>query len=200
MIDNIDLIRRILEIQQEKCIMQRLGVRQRAEDTAISIIEENIGCLEYRDIKNIFELIDNDFWDGSFRTDRFGLAFNAPNLEHGILKAPIDLLNESFLQIYWNENLDVADKYTDGIHGAGDCFVSCLLYLKDRNRYKPFFPKLETGLQKVIKYAKGSGSFRNRYLVYNKKANELSRLCKLENQELDIILTVLDNDQSLPVL
>jgi len=200
LIESSELIKEILTIQDDHCTHQRVMVRKRAEDTAISIIEEKIGDLEYYDIKNVFKQLDFDFSNGRFKRNRFGQAFSPPNLENGILQSPLELLNDCFLQIYWNENLAKADEFIESISGAGDCLISCILYLKNRDKYKPYFKKLETGLRKVIKYSKGIGSFKERYLVYNKHAEELARLCKLENQELDIILTVLDYDQDLLVL
>ena len=196
----LDIIQAGLTDYREAYKQQKELVRKRAEDTAISIIEENIDELTIRDIKNIFEQIDYDFWNGSFRRDRFGQAFSSPNLENGILQSPIEMLNDCFLQIYWNENLDKADEFIDNISGASDCFISCILYLKNRDKYKPYFKKLEDGLRKVIKYSKGIGTFKERFLVYNTHVEELSRLCKLENQEVDIILTVLEYNQELPIL
>ena len=74
-----------------------------------------------------------------------------------------------------------ADELVEKLDGVGQRFISCLPYLKDRNRYNVMSPRLIEGIEIVFEIGiPRSGLFRERYKVYNELANTLRQKCRLK--------------------
>jgi len=182
----------------ELCSPIRIRKRREWEDEAITIIEGSLGRLDKDAIREIIELLDSDVQDEKITKRRFGPMFTGNNKKR-ILKNPIDLLNELFIRIYQEEDIDAADELIEKLDGVGQGFVSCLLYLKNRDRYNVMSPRLIEGIEIIFKTdIPRSGSFRERYEVFNELANTLRQKCGLEPQEVDLVLWAIAKGRGRP--
>ena len=187
MVISTDMLYRVMKVRREKSSAERVRERKRYEDAAIAIIDENFGKLKEWHIEKILDFLNMDIQDGTFRRDRFMPLFSEPNRRR-LLRNPLDLLNELFIEIYWKENLDAADDLMARLDGVGEGLVSCLLYLKDRDRYNIMLDATVRGIELVFGESIGGKTFREKYEKFNELANKLKRLCKLEPQEMDLVL------------
>lgn len=189
-LDESDLIK-INEIRKKFCSPERIILRRQAEDLAIAIVDSTIpGCLELDDIENVLRLMNYDYWGKKVHYSRFDQTFLGQNMNL-ILSNNIDSLNKSFMEIYWKENLTVADKLRKQIAGAKFGFMTTLLYLKNREKYNIFLNKLEEGILTLYPHKKFSDNFYKKYIEYNDLVNELKGQLKIASQEIDIILASL---------
>jgi len=191
-LDENDLIK-IIEIRKEFCSPERIFLRRQAEDLAIAIVDSTIpGYLELEDIENVLRLMNYDYWGKKVHYSRFDQTFLGHNMNL-ILSNNIDSLNKSFMEIYWKENLTIADKLIKQIVGAKFGFITTLLYLKNREKYNIFLYKLEEGILTLYPHKKFPNNFYEKYIEYNDLVNELKGQLKLASQEIDIILASLAN-------
>jgi hypothetical protein len=89
----------------------------------------------------------------------------------------------------------MADSLTYNLFGIYHGFVSCLLYLKDSDKFNVFIPATTNGVKEAfppetqaLRYA---GTFKKNFLIFNDLTNKLKRECRLKPQEVDIVLTCL---------
>lgn len=192
---SIDVLRKVKEIQADSMRVSPLRVeeREKYEDTAIAIIELNFGNLTKRQIRKFMQYLDMDFSRGEPTAGRFGLLLRG-DTRNRILRNDLEKLNELFLEIYWNENLEEANRLVSELDGISDGFVSCLLYLKNRDKYNVFIPATAEGIKIAFPNTSFVGSFKKRFSEFNKLANALKQKCNLESQQMDIILTVLGEE------
>ncbi len=179
----------VKNIQKEYISSERIKKRKEYEDRAIDIINKNKGRLKKGHIKEIINFLDSDFWDGQRINKRFGLLLWGRN-QKLILEDDEKTINLMFSQIYDRELLDEVEVFTSKLKGVGYGFISCLLYLKNRERYNIFLNATIEGVETAFpEKSDFFGPFKNRYLRFNKLANELRDECNLKPQEMDIILT-----------
>ena len=183
-----EALKRIMRVRKKYSSLERIRERRRYEDAAIAIIDGCFDKLTREDVKRIIDFLNRDFRGGRSLQDRFlgGFGRDIPDNSE-------DDLNELFIEIYWKENLDAADSLMSRLSGVSDGFISCLLYLKDRNRYNIMMPGLIDGMEHIfgrdaVRPIRRGRTFKERYEAFNKLAHELRRICKLEPQEVDIIL------------
>lgn len=190
--DMIDIVTKIRIDAHAKG--ERVRIRKFFEDIVISIIQDNLRNLTEFELEWIMNLIDFDYFKsvtipkGNPQSRRFGSLFAESN-KRKILNNDMDDINECILEIYCRENIDRADEFIRNINGIGEGFVSLLLYLKDRSKYNVMLDQTVKGIEKIFNTRIPSGSFKRRYEVYNKLANELRRCLSLEPQEVDLILS-----------
>lgn len=189
---SIDVLWKVKEIQADWIIAnpQRVLQREKFEDTAMAIIELNFGALTKRQISKFMRYLDMDFYKEEPISGRFGLLFRG-DTRNRIMSNDLEKLNELFLEIYWNENLDEAERLISELDGVSDGIVSCLLYLKNREKYNVFIPATAEGIKVAFPNISFVGSFKERFSEFNKLANRLKQRCNLKPQEMDVILTVL---------
>lgn len=181
-----EMLHRIMVIRKDEITLRRIYERKRYEDAAIALIEYNFGKLEIWHIDMILTFINMDF-RGGYKRDRFGYAFSEANRKR-ILSNPPEALNELFIEIFWRENIDAADDLIKRLTGVNIGFVSCLLYLKNRERYNVMLEELVRGAEMIFGERITGISFKEKYTQFNRLANELKRICNLKPQEVDIIL------------
>jgi len=177
-----------MNIRKQRVSPLQLHVRKICEDIAIAIIDDNFGNLNKDKIKRIMQFLDM-VWVEKPVSGRFGQLLRGA-LRERILSNPLESLNELFIEIYWKENLDTADRFSE-LEGVGDGFISCLLYLKNRDKYNIFLPETKSGLEIAFETRIEGDTFRERYEQFNQLANKLRSLCKLKPQEVDLILWAL---------
>jgi len=199
---DVETIRKIRDIRLEHIGLERIKERKIIEDLVKAIIEENPGSLTVEDIKWIMDLIDMDFYKGYHilptkdpKARRFGMLFSEPTKRKILEENSLEDLNEFFIEIYWKENIDKADELIAKLKGIGEGFVSLLLYLKNREKYNILFPVTEKAVKKIFK-EEITGTFKDRYLKFNKLVNKLKQICNLKPQEVDIILTVIGKENT----
>ncbi len=179
----------VKDIQKEYMSSERIKRRKEYEDQAIDIITKNKGRLKKKHVKQIINFLDSDFWDGQRTNKRFGLLLWGRN-QKLILENDEKIINLMFSQIYDKELLDEVEIFTSKLKGVGYGFISCLLYLKNRKHYNIFLNATIEGVKTAFPEEPDFyGPFKNRYLRFNKLANELRNECDLKPQEMDIILT-----------
>jgi len=186
---SVDILRRVLEIRRGDRFAERIRVRKLCEDAAIAIIERAFvtrSMLRGSEIELVMRLLDQDV----DRRGRFGVLFSERSIEE-ILGNPLDLLNELFIEIYWRENLDAADSLIRRLRGVNEGLVSCLLYLKDRDRYNVMVGATVEGIRHVFGVNVAGRTFREKYERFNELANKFKRLCGLAPQAVDFILWAL---------
>jgi len=184
-----DILRRVLEIRGGDRFAERIRVRKLCEDAAIAIIERAFVARSrlWRDeIELVMRLLDQDVGGSG----RFGELFSEPNIR-SVRGNPLDLLNELFIEIYWRENLDAADSLIQRLRGVNEGLVSCLLYLKDRDRYNVMVGAAVEGIRRVFGVDVAGRTFREKYERFNELANKFKRLCGLAPQAVDFILWAL---------
>jgi len=184
-----DILRRVLEIRRGDRFAERIRVRKLCEDAAIAIIERAFvtrSMLRGSEIELVMRLLDQDV----DRRGRFGVLFSERSIEE-ILGNPLDLLNELFVEIYWRENLDAADSLIRRLRGVNEGLVSCLLYLKDRDRYNVMVGATIEGIRRVFGVDVTGRTFREKYEKFNELANRFKRLCGLAPQAVDFVLWAL---------
>ena len=176
-------------IQKDRIPSDRIKKRKEWEDQAIDIISKNVGKLTKGQIEEIIALLDSDLWVGQQINKRFGLLLWGRNRKL-IIQNDEKAMNLLFSQIYDKEKLEAVEEITSQLRGVGDGFVSCLLYLKNRDGNNIFLGATREGIRAAFpEEASFFGSFKNRYLNFNKLANELKNRHNLKPQEMDIILT-----------
>lgn len=191
-LERVDLIW-IGKIRKEYCPPERIKLRRQAEDLAIEIIDSTTpGSLNHDDVENILRLLNYDYWREKVHYSRFDQTFLGQNLNL-ILETDIEVLNNSFIELYWNENLEIADKFINEIGGAKFGFISSLLYLKNRKKFNILLSKLEKGVENLFPELPLPDKFILKYPEYNKLVNKLKEGFKIEPQEIDIILAVAAN-------
>ena len=178
-------------IQKEYIPSDRIKKRKEYEDQAIDIIAKNKSRLTKEYIKEIINLLDSDFWKGRRINKRFGLLLWGRN-QKLIIENDEKIMNLLFSQIHDKENLDEVEVLISKLKGVGYGFVSCILYLKNREHYNIFLNATTEGIKAAFpEEADFYGPFKNRYLRFNKLVNELKNKCDVKPQEMDIILTAL---------
>lgn len=199
---NVEIIRKIRNIKLEHIGLERIRKRRSFEDLVKAIIEEKPGNLTKEDIKWIMDFIDMDFYKGHHilptkdpKARRFGELFAEPNKKKILEENSLEDLNEFFIEIYWKENIDKADKFITKLKGVKEGFVSLLLYLKNREKYNILLPVTEKAVKRIFG-EELTGSFKERYLKFNELVNKLKQTCDLKPQEVDIILTVIGKENT----
>ena len=195
-----DLSIKIAKIQEEHISEKRISIRKNAEDGARALMEEKVGHFDKEDIKEFFKLMNQDFWQGKTRNDRFGLAYIGKNLN--VLTEQIDAVNE-WMEMFWtaseSELKSHIDKYykEKPIKNAGTAFPSMILYLRDSSKFNLCFKLMVKGLSILTDFSdKGySGKF---YFNYNNEVNNLKNDFSLLPQEVDIILSVIGKNGNGP--
>lgn len=178
----------VRDIQKEYIPLDRIKKRREYEDRAINVIANNKGRLTKEHIKEIIKLLDSEFWKGQRINKRFGLLLWGRN-QKLIIKNDEKIMNLMFSQIYDKENLDEVEVLTSKLKGVGYGFISCILYLKNREHYNIFLNATMEGINAAFPEEPDFyGPFKNRYSRFNKLANELKNECDLKPQEMDIIL------------
>lgn len=181
----------IRDIQIEVLPKERTEERKRFEDSAIQIIKTNLGKLTKDHVGKLVNLLDLDYLKGKQRQQRFGLMLWGRSRKL-IVNNDENKLNLLFSEVYEKEKLDGVEVLISDLKGVGDGFVSCLLYLKDRNRYNIFVGATAKGVLAAFPEERDfSGSFKERYTRFNELANKVKKDCNLESQEVDVILTLL---------
>ena len=183
----------IKRIQKAKKLTERIRYRKECEDEAIVILKNiKTGELSQKQAWKIVELLDEDYKNGRRTNERFGvllLGNNRKNIKHCI-KNRMDDMNQLFEEVYNNENLDDFNSIIKPLDGINKGFVTCLLYLKDRERYNIFIGATREGIERIFpEKSNFKGSFKNQYKLFNELVNEVRKECDLEPQEVDLILT-----------
>jgi len=174
---------------QDYISADRIKKRKEYEDQAIRILVRNKGKLTTKHIEEIITFLDSDFWERRRVDKRFGLLIWGRNRKL-ILENDNRLMNRMFSQIFDKENLDKVEVLISNLKGVAYGFVSCILYLKDRERYNIFLNATIEGIKSAFpEEADFFGPFKNRYMRFNRLANELKKECGAKPQEMDIILT-----------
>ena len=185
---NKGMLQRIKAVRRKFSSPIRIRRRKEWEDEAISIIEGGLGRLDRAAVREVIELLDSDVQDGKITKRRFGSMLVGSN-KMQILENPPALLNKLFIQIYRDENIAAADDLIETIKGVGQGFVSCLLYLKKRSRYNIMSSRLIEGINIIFRVSIPKvGPFQERYKTFNSLVNELRKECRLEPQEVDLVL------------
>lgn len=181
----------IKEIQKQYLPKERIEERKRYEDSAIKIIKTHLGKLTKDHIGKIVDFLDLDYWKSEQIIRRFGLLFWGRNRKL-IVRNHEKKMNLLFSEVYGKEKLDEVEVLISDLKGVGDGFVSCILYLKDRDKHNVFVNATAKGVLAAFPEEPDFyGSFKERYTRFNKLANKLKKECNLEPQELDVILTTL---------
>ncbi|GAI12456.1 unnamed protein product [marine sediment metagenome] len=189
-----EIKRKVKKIVKEYCPCERTQQRRKNETKAIKLIEKCLGRLTKEDIATIMEYLDSDLWDGYEYRGRFGQLLTGQNWNL-ILQNDAHKLNSLFSEIYREEKLEMVKSLISDLLGIYHGFVSCLLYLKDSDKYNVFIPATTKGVKeafphkaKVLRY---TGPFQKNFLMFNELTNKLKRECRLKPQEVDIVLTCL---------
>lgn len=188
---------KIKKIQKEKKLKNRIQYRKNCEDDAIQILKNlNNGELTQNQAWKIVELLDEDYKNGRRTNERFGvllLGNNRKNIKHCI-KNRMDDMNYLFAEFYDKEILDNFRPIVKPLKGINKGFVTCMLYLKNRDMYNIMIGATVKGIKKAFpEKSHFHGSFKKRYTHFNNLVNELKKECDLEPQEVDLILTNLGN-------
>jgi len=177
-------------IREEYNSQQRINYRKNKEDQAINILHDNLGNLNSNNIGKILKLIDADIHNGRIVNRRFGLMLGGRNYNL-ILKNDNKLLNRLFIDVFEKEKIDNVEDLISDLMGIGEGLVSCLLYLKNREKYNIFLPSTSQGIKTFFPQEPNFiGSYEARYLRFNELANKVRINYKLEPQEIDLVLAV----------
>ena len=90
-----------------------------------------------------------DLWVGQQISKRFGLLLWGRNRKL-IIQNDQKAMNLLFSQIYDKEKLEAVEEITSQVRGVGDGFVSCLLYLKNRDGNNIFLGATREGIRAVF--------------------------------------------------
>lgn len=188
---------RIKEIRSEHIPQPRIDRRKTFEEKARDILSKNLRRLTRDDLNDFLRYLDSDFRDGAVTARRFGPLLS-PRNRSILYQSDLESVNELFAEIFASEPLHKVDELLEGWKGVSYGLVSCLLYLKDPNKYSIFLPKLSEGIlvaypdkRLAFHYDK---PFEKNYLAFSEIVNQLRAEHSLLPQEVDIVLTVLSRD------
>jgi len=176
-------------IKADRFTPERIKVRKESENNASSILQSHLGNITLENLAEVINLLNTDYYDGKKHMDRFGVGLRGKN-RILILRNDLRKLNELITEVYEKENLDNVDTLIRSLKGIGDCFVSGLLYLKNRDNYNMFMPRTASGIEAAYpeEMPLTAGAFKERYIRFNRLAQKLKKDCDIEPQELDLVL------------
>lgn len=168
---------------------ERIQVRKESEDNASTILQSHLGNMTLDDLAKVIDLLNSDYYDDKKHLDRFGLGLRGYNRTL-ILGNDVQRFNELIVEVYEKENLENVDELIRSLKGIKDCFISGLLYLKNRDKYNMFMPKTASGIEAAYpeETPLTAGTFKERYTHFNRLAQKLKEECDIEPQELDVVL------------
>lgn len=174
---------------------ERIQVRKESEDNASSILQSHLGNMTLDDIAKVIDLLNTDYYHGKKHLDRFGLGLRGKNRTL-ILGNDVQRLNELIVEVYEKENLDNVGELIRSLKGIKDCFISGLLYLKNRDKYNMFMPRTASGIEAAYpeETPLTARTFKERYSHFNRLAQKLKEDCAIEPQELDVVLVNLRSE------
>lgn len=190
------LIKRFKSSDNYKNFYEILKNKKVNEEKAKSIIQKNLGHLNYNHFKDVFELIDEPYhfiYDGK---PTYGSWF-------GLLIKPnaLTIFKEDELKInHWfnlltdnNTALDVRfeelnnDKYR--IKGLGTGFKTLMLYLLDKSKYLIWFQGQHDGLRIIHQDIEKYNGKISQYYEFIRIAKQFAFKNGFEPTELDFVLT-----------
>jgi len=183
----------VKKIQDEHIDQERINKRKEFENSASGILTSRLGELDVKDIEKVIELLDSDYYQGQKENRRFGLALWGRNRKL-IVGNDVQKLNRLISEVFGKENLDEIETLRYSLKGIRDCFTSCLLYLKNDEKYNILIGATFEGVKAVFPEEEeipSTFSFKDRYTHFNKLALKLKEECSLKPQELDIVLTLI---------
>jgi len=176
-------------IKADRFTPERIQVREESEDRASEILKNQLGHVTLNDLATVIDLLNSDYYDNEKHLDRFGLGLRGNNRQL-ILGNDVKKLNELILQVYGSENLQNIDDLVRNLKGIKDCFISGLLYLKNREEYNMFMSRTASGIEAA--YPEDApvtqATFKERYTHFNRLAQKLREECEVAPQEMDVVL------------
>lgn len=165
----------------------RILERERHENTAIDIIEQN-PILTENQLKTALKFANLAWKDGAPQNIRFGKPFLGIAVSEVFANNSIEKINNLINHSYWGEDIDKAKEIMKTIEGIGPLFVSLLFYLKNRELYNVFTPTTKRGLKQIYPHLEFTELFQGDYQTFNSTVNKLKARYKLPAQMVDWIL------------
>ena len=185
---------KIENLRKEHCLPERIAKRKEWEGRARDLLENNLGKMTISQWNDFFDLINKDFWKNEVKNTRFHQAFIGQN--RNLLLSNLEELNFSIKEI-WNDssqNIENAiAELVSNIKGCSLLLPTLILYLKapDTNAIMGnSMVKVINSLNNINLRYKATNYSRYKVEVLKFKEN-----FNLEAQELDLLLTLLNEKQ-----
>ena len=119
------MTQKIAEWRDEHVSEKRISARKKAESVARNLLSEKAGNFNENQLRQFFELINEDFWEGKIKHTRFGLAYTGHNINQ-IVRIDFFARYPIWEKLYSNRIICVALcqgaalHYIDGKNGVKD--------------------------------------------------------------------------------
>ena len=174
----------------------RIEARQEAEAAARELFDDNVGKFDEPTLRQFFEFVNTDYFNGQPRHNRFSPAFIGATANAIIDQLeqfndwtdllwqakPQDL--EELLDLFWEEK---------PIAFAGTSLPTLILYLRDPQKYSIWLDPMVKGFNRLTG-ASISRETGTNYLRYCQAVKKLREQHNLHPQEMDVILVLAGRD------